>query len=167
MEYSSTFGKGIDLMAKQEKIGDVFSIELSNGQYGFGQILWKKGLKLRIGIFNSISDSNSINAEALNDVGFIIIENTVRTFFKLKRWKVIVNLPFEEQDSKLLYKVHTPTGISLMDIEGNLIGEGAEQNMEELEYDKSYSPISFSRAIDVCNKIIEYDAYYEKMLRTS
>ena len=72
-------------MLKQEKIGDIFSIELSNGQYGFGQVLWKKGLKLRIGIFKLINDSELLNINTFEKEGFIIIENTIRTFFKLNR----------------------------------------------------------------------------------
>ena len=151
---------------KQEKIGDIFSIELSNGQYGFGQVLWKKGLKLRIGIFKLINDSELLNINTFEKEGFIIIENTIRTFFKLNRWKVIGNIENKnESHDSMVYKAHTIDGLVLMDIYGNIIGNALPNGNKELEYEKSYSPISFSRALEVHHKIVEYDSYYEKILR--
>jgi hypothetical protein len=139
-------------------------MKLSNGQFGFGQILWRKGLKLRIGIFKLINDSELIDIENLEDEGFIIIENTVRTFFKLNRWKVIGTLQNKnESHGLMLYKVHSLDGMVLMDISGNIVGKASANDQLELEYEKSYSPISFSRALEVFHKIVEYDSYYEKM----
>lgn len=153
-------------LLKQEKVGDVFSMNLSNGQFGFGQVLWKKGLKLRVGIFKLINDADTVEMDRLKKESFIIVENTVRTFFKLKRWRIIGSIPNKiDQGEKLLYKVHTLKGVVLMDISGNIIGNASSFDENELEYQKSYSPITFSRALEVFNGIIDYDSYYEKILR--
>lgn len=157
-----------DKISKQEKVGDVFSINLSNGQFGFGQVLWKKGLKLRVGIFKLINDTNLIEMDRFKKEGFIIVENTVRTFFKLNRWRVIGNIPNKiEQGEPILYKVHSLNGLVLMDILGNIVGKATPLDEQELEYEKSYSPITFSRALEVFNGIMDYDSYYEKILRNS
>ncbi|MEH6955185.1 Imm26 family immunity protein [Neobacillus drentensis] len=75
------------------KDGDVFSIPLSNGSYGYGQILWHKGKK---SVTCAILKMNSENILLVEEIIQSIVVSVITTRSEdldEGKWKIIGNVP--------------------------------------------------------------------------
>lgn len=147
------------------KEGDVFSMGLSNGQFGFGQVLANDSGVLLVGVHDHVSDDQQIDILSLSAHPFIIIEHVVDVFFDLGRWVIVGNLPIEKSTEKLLvYKVLTPVGVMVMDENGKILDADDQVEHFILPTSTTYSPISFSNALEVWKGIQDHDPYFDKLL---
>lgn len=147
------------------KGGDVFSMDLSNGQYGFGQVLANDSGLLQVGVYDHISDGQQIDILSLTAHPFIIIEHVVDLFFDLGRWVIVGSLPIEKSIDKFpVYKVLTPVGVKMMDKNGKILDADDQVEHFMLPSHSTYSPISFSNALEVWKGIQDHDPYFDKLL---
>ena len=148
------------------KVGDIFTIDVSDGKVGLGRIIFKPKYQLFIVVFENIFDKNALpNVNDIVSLKPLLMGYTLDGLLYSGDWKVTGNnkdnlskypLPF--------YKLGTPPEVFLVDYTGTVKREATKSEMENLYYQTTLAPIYYEEALKAWHKIITWDKQYEEIL---
>lgn len=151
-------------MAKKLRLhaGDVFTIPLGNGQFGFGQIVCFP--KTKDSFIMAVYDYVSLSKEKIeikeicsSKILFLGYSTDARIFHNI--WDILGNYTVNLPEIVLPYfKLGSlPNEVFLVDHKGKRLVEIDELNFIKLEYETHFAPIRFENALKAYYGLLEWN----------
>jgi hypothetical protein len=142
-------------------VGDVFAIPLDGTKYSFGQVVCEGHPKAYV-IYNVISDVHPDLKEIIsNDI--IYFTYTVDVAIEDGNWLLLGNIDVPHRIEFPNYIVDTNEGFFVTDHKGNLIRPANENEVKELDTQKSVSPSILEDAVKANYGFGEWYPYLDKL----
>lgn len=149
------------------KVGDIFTIPVSEEETGFGQVInIPNKSNFIIVVFEKIyigRDWPSLNEIVNGQILFFGYTMDAKLYHK--HWKIIGNDSSNLGRIKLpYYKLGTPPDCKLVDYKGNIIRKIGNDVFEKLEYQEIIAPVRYENALKAYYKLAEWREDYDKLL---
>jgi hypothetical protein len=145
--------------------GDFFEIPLSNGQFGYGQVV-VEGKVFYVIIFRNIYTSRP-PLEELQDGELLLVGWTVDALIYAGRWLIIGNrkpaltkVPFPS------YKVVVAGKEHIHDFDGTNYRPAEASELEVVDYKTTVAPIRYQRALAAHHGLGEWQEEYSRLTAT-
>ncbi len=156
------------------EVGDIFTIPLGNGEFGFGQVIteYKKSSgSFMIGVFNFKSNQiEKVSLEQICNSELVFLGFTFDAKLYHKDWLIIgvylnnipnIILPYYKLGLK-------PDDIYITDYKGDIVRIATDNEFSQLSYKTEIAPIRYENALKAFYNLQEWiDEDYNKILYKS
>ncbi len=149
------------------KVGDIFTIPITNEKTGFGQIfIIPNQNNFIIVVFEKVytgQDWPSLNEIIVDKILFF--GYTMDALLYHKYWQIIGNNSSNLDKIKLpYYKIGTPPDCKLVDYKGKVIGKISKDKFEKISYQEIIAPVRYENALKAYYKLEEWREDYSELL---
>ncbi len=149
------------------KEGDIFTIPVTEGKVGCGQIVSIPNKNnFIIVVFESIySNENLPNLDAVVNDEIVFFGYTMDALLYHKEWKIFGN-DLENIDTIKFpyYKLGTPPNIRIVNYVGDEIRSASQYEFDNLNYKTVVAPIRYELALKAYHKFIQWDTDFDDLL---
>lgn len=150
------------------KIGDVFTMPISEEKAGFGQVVKipvSSGVFI-MAVFKKIYFiQNSPSLDEIIDDEVLFLGYTMDALLYHKYWHVIGNISSNLDKIKLpYYKLGTPPDMQIVNYKGDRIRKAKKDEFDKLEYETSFAPIEYVLALKAYYKLEEWENGFDGLL---
>lgn len=149
------------------KVGDVFTIPISDEKTGFGQIVKiPNKSNFIIVVFTQVysgKDWPSVD-EIINDE-ILFLGYTMDALLYHKYWNIIGNDVSNLSKIKLPYfKLGTPPDMKIVNFKGDSVRKASKEEFDNLEYETVAAPVRYENALKAYYKLGDWKDDYDELL---
>ncbi|HEY8934532.1 MAG TPA: Imm26 family immunity protein [Cyclobacteriaceae bacterium] len=149
------------------KVGDVFTIPVSDEETGFGQIInIPNKSNFIIVVFEKVYTGKGWPSlkEIINDQ-ILFLGYTMDALLYHKDWKIIGNDSSNVDKIKLpYYKLGTPPDMHVVNYKGDRLRKASKEEFSKIEYETVVAPVRYELALQAYYKLREWDEDYDRLL---
>jgi hypothetical protein len=149
------------------KVGDVFTIPISDDKTGFGQIIKipNKSNFIIIVFKQAYPDKDWPSTDEIIKDEILFLGYTMDALFYHKYWHIIGNNTSNLNKISLPYfKLGTPPDMKIVNFKGDKVRKANKSEFDNLEYETVVAPVGYEAALQAYHKLAEWEEYFDKIL---
>jgi hypothetical protein len=149
------------------KVGDVFTIPISEEETGFGQIIKiPNKSNFIIVVFKQVySGKDWPSIEEIIGDDILFLGYTMDALLYHKYWRIIGNDTSNLNKIKLPYfKLGTPPNMKIVNYKGDSFRKAKKDEFDKLEYETVVAPVGYEAALQAYHKLTEWEDDFNKLL---
>lgn len=149
------------------KVGDIFTIPISDEKTGFGQIIIiPSKSNFIIVVFEKVYTGRDWpNVKEIIEDKILFLGYTMDAKLYHNHWQIIGNETSNLDRIKLpYYKLGTPPDCKLVDYKGKVIGKIGKDKFQKLEYKTVLAPIEYELALKAYYKLGEWEEEFSQFI---
>lgn len=149
------------------KVGDIFTIPVSEGKTGFGQIINipNKHNFIIVVFENAYTGKEWPSLTEIIADRILFLGYTMDALIYHKDWKIIGNVSSNINKIKLpYYKLGTFPDVKIVNYKGDTLRKASKNEFDNLEYETVVAPVRYELALQAYHKIGKWNEDYDRLL---